>query len=194
MRLAALVKNRIFLISLLGLFSVMFIAFVYLSQRNNQSILSNEQAIETPSDKDVNVSVPTESAEESEEPLQTEPQQSTQESTTKVSPGNSASNSSNTSINISTDNGNSSSTINVSLKISDDGCRVDANGPVGTQLTVDTKNDKKGGQQSYTLDGTPLSVPSGGMLAGMTVEARIIDPSGDIKASSSSTIGPNGCS
>lgn len=194
MRLAILIKNRIFLVGFLGVLIVTLCILFYASQSKDQSILSNEQTIETPNDTAINETAPIESAEQSEESAQIEPQQSTQENNTKVSPGNSASNSSHTSINISTDNGNSSSTINVSLEISDDGCRVDANGPTGTQLTIDAKNDKKGGQQMYTLDGTPISVPSGGVLAGMTVEARIIDPSGDIKASSSSTIGPIGCS
>ncbi len=194
MVLATLVKNRGFRISVLGALIVSLSILAYVSQSKDQSILSNEQIIESPNDTAINETAPIESVEQSEESAQIAPQQSTQKNDTKVSPGNSVSSSSQTSINISTDNGSTNSAINVSLRISDDGCRVDANGPTGTQLTIDAKNGKKGGQQSYTLDGTPMSVPSGGMLSGMTVEARIIDPSGDIKASSSSTIGPNGCS
>lgn len=111
--------------------------------------------------------------------------------TDSVAPGHSSTSNSQTTIHIS--NTSNQDSTSVSLQISEDGCKVDAAGPSGTQLMIDTKNGSKGGHQEHILDGSPLSVSSGGMLAGMTVEAKLVDPSGSIKASSSSTIGSAGC-
>lgn len=109
-----------------------------------------------------------------------------------VSAGQRATSNSQTSITISNSNTEQVNTT-VSLKISENGCMIEANGPNGTQLVVDAKNDKKGGQQTYSLTGSPISVSSGGMLSGMQVEARIVDPSGSIKATATATIGSSGC-
>lgn len=190
MNVAAIIKKPIFLISFSGLLFGGLLCATYIVSRNQN--IEDSQSQLSPVLPAPLEATPAQS-QQSENIPNLESVEQTENSADTTSPSRSATNNSQTTINVSTNNGSTNTTLNVRLQISDDACSLEANGPSGTQLIVETKNDKKGGQQTYALNGTALSVPTGGMLPGMIVEARIVDPTGSIKASSSATIGPNGC-
>lgn len=183
--------------SILILASVFFVAVLLLvtyslnSRRSLKDQTNN--TFDRPSVNDITPvdSNTTESAANQAELTPAQSDSSSKANSDTVKPGQSSTSNSQTTINISNTTNQSNTT--VSLVISKDGCTIDANGPTGTRLVIDTKNDAKGGHQEYTLSGTPLSIGSGGKLPGMSIEAKLVDPSGAIKASSTSTIGSNGC-
>ena len=180
--------NLLILVSVFIFSALLLTTFVLSTKQTEQKNNSSQPSSNNPMLEDLTrTPIPTSSE---EAPAPTDSTESS--SVDKASTSQQSTSNSQTTINISNGSSNQGNT-SVHLKISDDGCTVEAGGPSGTKLTIDAKNNAKGGHQELTLDGTTITVSSGGRLAGMTIAAQLTDPSGAIKASSSSTIGSAGC-